>query len=164
MEVKVDNPDERKARPDDFKLLQFFFMKAVKSGKGFYGEHYAKTLPRFDLVDVDLTILELKRRIFTQIKHIFKADSPLLSEGSDAELNRCIVLHVFDNLPYYNEGKYYTKKKATCEFCRSLHGQADTCDIQVHLNVTSVCLPVKRSAELACRLLLSVVFPFVIVG
>ena len=106
-------------------------MKPVKSGKGFYGEHYAKTLPRFNLVDVDLTILELKRRIFNQIKHIFKAESPLFAEANDAELNRSIVLHIFDNLPYINEGKYYTKKKATCEFCRSLHGQADTCDIQV---------------------------------
>jgi hypothetical protein len=55
----------------------------------------------------------------------------LFAEGNDAELNRCIVLHIFDNLPYINEGKYYTKKKATCEFCRSLQGQADTCDIQV---------------------------------
>ena len=66
-EVKVDNPDEKRARPDDFKLLQFFFMKLVKKGKGFYGEHYAKTLPRFNLVDLDLTILELKRLIFIQI-------------------------------------------------------------------------------------------------
>jgi hypothetical protein len=50
-------------------------MKPVTSGKGFYGEHYAKTLPRFNLVNVDLTILELKRRIFAQIKHIYKAES-----------------------------------------------------------------------------------------
>jgi hypothetical protein len=76
-EVKVENPQLRKERPDDFKLVQFFFMKPVKQGKSFYGDHYSKTLPRFDIIDINLTVLELKKKIFSQIKHIFKPDSPL---------------------------------------------------------------------------------------
>lgn len=97
-------------------------MKPVKQGKSFYGDHYTKTLPRFEMVDINLTVLELKKKIFSRIKHIFKPDSPLHKEDNDAELNRCLVLHIYDNLPFYNEGKYYNKKKATCEFCRQSHG------------------------------------------
>ena len=107
-------------------------MKPVKtSGKSFYGDQYMKTLPRFEMFDVNMTMIEVKKQIYQQIKHIFKAESAINEEENEAELNRCIVLHIYDNLPFYNEGKYYTKKKGQCEFCRASHGQADTCDILV---------------------------------
>jgi len=107
-----NNPALRKERPDDFKLIQFYFMKAVKTnGKSFYGDQYMKTLPRFEMFDINMTIIEVKRQIYQQIKHIFKPDSAINGEENEAELNRCLVLHVYDNLPFYNEGKYYTKKK-----------------------------------------------------
>jgi len=45
-------------------------------------------------------------------------------------LNKGIILHIVDNLPYYIEGKY-TKRKALCEFCKERHNSADTCDLQI---------------------------------
>ena len=62
-----------------------------------------------------MTILEIKKLIFEKVKFIFKND-----KQSDEEINKNLLLHVVDNLPYYIEGKY-TKKKAVCEFCREKH-------------------------------------------
>jgi hypothetical protein len=39
-------------------------MKAVKQGKGFYGEKYSKTLPRLEFFDVNMTIMEVKKQFF----------------------------------------------------------------------------------------------------
>ena len=41
-------------------------MKQVKQGKSsIYGDHYTKTLPRFNMFDVELTILDIKKKIFS---------------------------------------------------------------------------------------------------
>lgn len=73
-----------------------------------------------------MTIIELKKMIYEKIKHIYK--DPLKDEG---DINRCILLHIFDNLPMERVGKY-TNRKATCEFCNEKHGSADTCDIKIN--------------------------------
>lgn len=53
-------------------------MKPLKQGKsGMYGEKYSKTVPRLEMVDVNLTILEVKKLIFSKIKHIYKDGHPI---------------------------------------------------------------------------------------
>ena len=76
-ELKVEDPQQLKDRKEDFKLIQFLFMKQVKQGKGFYGEKYSKTLPRMEFLDVNKTILEVKKQIFSKIKHVFKESHPI---------------------------------------------------------------------------------------
>jgi len=39
-------------------------MKQVKSGKNILGEHYSRTLPRLEFVNLDMTILDIKKMIF----------------------------------------------------------------------------------------------------
>ncbi len=85
-------------------------------GKTFYGEHYSKTIPRLEYLRKDMTIFELKRLIYANIKPIFKEDLE-----NENEINRYIAIHVFDNLPTIKEGKY-NKRKADCEFCKEKHG------------------------------------------
>ncbi len=104
-------------------------MKQVKQGKNsFSGEHYGKSLPRLEYIDVNWTMLDIKKLILKKVRYLFKDDNPVFK--SDEELNRSIILHVADNLPYYIEGKY-TKRKANCEFCRDRHIQTDTCDARI---------------------------------
>ncbi len=87
-------------------------MKPVKSGKNMYGERFGKTLPRVELLDVNLTIIEMKKLIFSKVKHMYKEGSPILEEDADAEINRSLIFHVFDNLPMVSEGKYQTRRRA----------------------------------------------------
>ena len=88
---------EIKQRPQDFKLIEFLFMKQVKLGNSktnFTGDIYGKTIPRFELLDVNLTVIEVKRLLFAKLKHIYKADSPLAqseAENLDEEINKSIA-------------------------------------------------------------------------
>jgi hypothetical protein len=100
----------------------------VKSGKNITGEHYSKTLSRLEFININMTVLDVKKLILSKVKSIFKEDSAVLK--SDEELNKNILLQIYDNLPYFYESKY-SKKKATCEFCRDRHNQAYTCDIKI---------------------------------
>jgi len=59
--------------------------------------------------------------IYDKIKTIYK--DPL---QDDSDINRCILLHIYDNLPMERVSKH-TSKRATCEFCSERHGQAETC-------------------------------------
>ena len=90
------------------------------------GEHYSKTLPRLEMLNVNMTILEIKQLILNKVKNIYKDDNSIFK--SDTDLNKNILLHIVDNLPYYIEGKY-TKRKALCEFCKDRHNSSDTCDL-----------------------------------
>ena len=76
-ELRVENPEDLKERKEDFKMIQFIYMKAVKQGKGFYGEKYSKTIPRLEFIDVNKTVMEVKRQIFSKIKHAFKEAHPI---------------------------------------------------------------------------------------
>lgn len=93
-------------------MIEFLFMKHCKHGNSktvFSGEVYGKTIPRLEMVDINMTILELKKHFYnTQLKHIYKQDHPI--HDSEAELNKCIVFQVYDNLPYYTESKYSRRK------------------------------------------------------
>lgn len=84
-----------------------------------------------ELLDVNKSILDIKQLIFNKVKHIFKEGSSILEDDAEAEINRCLVFHVYDNLPMISEGKYGTRRRAQCEFCRVSHGMADTCDMKV---------------------------------
>ena len=72
-------------------------MKQVKNGKVITGEHYSKTLPILEVLDVNMTILDIKKLILCKVKSIFKDDSPI--HNSDDELNKNILLQIYDNLP-----------------------------------------------------------------
>jgi hypothetical protein len=53
-------------------------MKPYKQGKhSFYGEKYSKTIPRIEMIDINLSILEIKKLIFSKVKHAFKDDHPI---------------------------------------------------------------------------------------
>ena len=120
-----------KERPDHFKLIEFIYMKPVKVGNSkvnIYGETFGKTIPQLEMLDINMTMLEIKKMMYEKVRRIFKDDHPV--HGSEAELNKCIVLHVYNNIPYIPNGKY-AKRKATCEFCKNSHGVADTCDLKI---------------------------------
>lgn len=72
-----------------------------------------------------MNMLDLKRYIYSKIQCIYK--SPL---KDDNDINRCILLHIVDNLPKERGGR----RKAQCEFCgeKGGHGSADTCDIKIN--------------------------------
>ncbi len=70
------------------------FMKQVKIGKSISGTHFSKTLPRLEYLPLDMNMLEMKRLIYQKIKKIYK--DPL---KDDTDINRCILLHIYDNLP-----------------------------------------------------------------
>lgn len=101
----------------------------VRIGKGIAGEHYGKSLPRLEFLPLDMTIIQLKKFIYTKIRNVYKEDHPIHKLDPE-ELNRCILLHVVDNLPIVSEK--FSKRKAMCEFCKGSHGQADTCDLKIN--------------------------------
>jgi hypothetical protein len=41
------------------------------------GEHYSKTLPRLEMLNVNMTILEVKQLILSKIRNIYKDDNPI---------------------------------------------------------------------------------------
>ena len=110
----------------NFRLTELCFMKMVKYGKSVSGVHSGKALPRLEYLSLDMTIFELKQMIYSRVKHIYKEALP-----DDKEINRCIMIHVVDNLPYMMASKY-SRKKAPCEYCLDTHGSSDTCDAKIH--------------------------------
>ena len=97
-----------------------------------WGSVYGKTIPRMEMLDVNMTIMEIKKHLFSKIKYAFKSDHLIHQDGPEGEkeINRCLILHIYDNLPFFTESKY-SRRKAQCEFCKSNHTQADTCDIKI---------------------------------
>lgn len=75
-----------------------------------------------------MTIIDIKKYVIDKVKYIFKKQGERFE--SDEELNKCILIHVVDNLPYERHGMY-SQRKAQCEFCEQPHGQADTCDLRI---------------------------------
>ena len=91
------------------KLVELLFLKSTKTSKHILGDFFPyRILPRLELFDLDMTILQMKKRILERIRYIYKDDSPVLE--SDEQLNSCILLQIVDNLPYYQEGKYSRRK------------------------------------------------------
>eukprot|EP00347_Sterkiella_histriomuscorum_P020920 403335950 len=121
---ELETPQEDQLQ--NYRLTELCFMKQVKYGKTISGQHFSKSLPRLEYLPLDMTMMQLKRKIHEQVKSIFK--NPLTD---DSDINRSIMLHIVDNLPYVMAGKY-NRKKATCEFCNDQHGQHDTCDIKIN--------------------------------
>ena len=52
-----------------------------------------------------MTMLEVKQLIYSKIKQIFK--DPL---KDNEDINRFILLHIYDNLPMERVGKYSNKR------------------------------------------------------
>lgn len=126
---------QNRDRPDDFKVVEFNFMKQTKnqnSGKNatgaFTGSALKNTIPRVDILDVNLTIMDVKRKLYNQMKAIWPKDHKI--HESEEVLNEALILHVYDNLPYYIDKRRY-KTKATCEFCKTSHGLNNTCDLKI---------------------------------
>jgi hypothetical protein len=89
-------------------------------------------IPKMEMMDVNMTMLEVKQFLFSKIKYIFPEGHPIHKEETqEAELARCISLHIYDNLPMVKDPKYYYKTKAQCEFCRQTHGLSPSCDVNV---------------------------------
>ena len=76
-----------------------------------------------------MTILDIKKMIFQKVKYIYKEDSVVFR--SDDDLNKNLIIQLFDNLPYIQESKY-SKRRATCEFCKDKHGGNYTCEIKIN--------------------------------
>ena len=93
-------------------------MKQVKYGKRISGEHFSKSLPRLEYLHEDMTIMQLKKMIYEKVKYIYKEGTGAKDEE---DINRFIILHVVDNLPMIQSGKY-SRRRATCEFCEDNHG------------------------------------------
>lgn len=49
---------------EDYKLVEMIFMKQVKYGKIISGEHYSKTLPSFEFLNLGMTILDIKKLVY----------------------------------------------------------------------------------------------------
>lgn len=103
----------------DFVLIQLQLMKLTKYGKSISGETLARVVPRLEYLNLDMTVLDIKKMIFEKVSHIYKKGSKQFED--DSLLNQNILLHIVDNLPFERYGKY-SSKKAVCEFCNSPHG------------------------------------------
>jgi hypothetical protein len=98
----------------DMKLVELNFMKPVKYGKYPSGESLRRVFPRLEYLSNSMTILDIKKFIVEKVKYLFKKQGERFE--SEEELNKCILIHVVDNLPYERTGSY-SSRKAKCEFC-----------------------------------------------
>lgn len=121
-------PTDFEENRNEYKLIEFMFMKQSKSGKGFCGGMISRVLPRVEFLKASMTILEIKQFILKKVSYIFKKGEQRFQ--SDDELNELVHLHIVNNLPIVKAGNY--KKKANCEFCDQKYSHADTCDIVIN--------------------------------
>lgn len=78
-ELRV-NEDDYRARKEDFKAVELVFLKQGKADKktgAFSGESLPRTIPRMEMFDSNLTILEVKTFIFNKVQALFKEDHPI---------------------------------------------------------------------------------------
>jgi hypothetical protein len=133
-ELRVDE-QAFKQRPQDFKAVEFLLMKQTKNQSGsqakklpFYGTSLKGTIPRMEMLDCNMTLLEVKQLLYTKLRPVWPEGHKI--HGEAETLNESLILHIYDNLPYYRDKKNY-RFKATCEFCQTPHGLANTCDIRI---------------------------------
>jgi hypothetical protein len=125
-ELRVDE-NEFRSRPEDFKAIEFIFMKPGKplsngSKNLVPADAVPRTIPRLEMLDVNMTLIEVKRYLFEKVKHIFPQEHAInRSEDVEAQnnvINKSIQLVVFDNLPMVKDAKLNYRVRATCEFCK----------------------------------------------
>lgn len=78
------------------KTLQFLFMKQEKVNKSISGVCMRRILPRFETLNIEMSIMELKRYIYQSVKYLYKSNQDMTE---DEEINDKIIIHVYDNLP-----------------------------------------------------------------
>lgn len=87
------------------------FYKVITKNKKSYYEDIPKMLARLMYFEPDMTILQVKRKIYEKIRGVFK--KPI---EDDEELNTAIVVHLENNLPLMNITSKYYKERPPCEF------------------------------------------------
>ena len=55
-----------------------------------------RILPRFETLNIEMSIMELKRYIYQSVKYLYKSNQDMTE---DEEINDKIIIHVYDNLP-----------------------------------------------------------------
>lgn len=92
----------------DYKLVEVNFMKMVRYGKYPSGESLRKVFPRLEYLKQSMTILDIKKYFVSKVKYIFKNQENRFE--SDEDLNKNILIHIVDNLPYERTGSYSSRK------------------------------------------------------
>lgn len=84
-ELRVDEL-QRRERPEDFKAIELVFMKQTKNSSGakipgnISADAIGLVLPRMEMLEVNMTILEVKRYIYNKVKHIYPQEHPIHKE------------------------------------------------------------------------------------
>ena len=90
-------------------------------------------IPRYLDFSMNDTPLDMKKKIFKQIKNIFsgkKVPSPTDEDQFDLWINKNIVLMIKDNTPFLPSKSGNSQRKAECEFCGRRHNyRDDVCEI-----------------------------------
>lgn len=109
-------------------MIEFNFSKVAVNKKSKYTQSLINSvLPRFEVCDLSMTMLDIKKAIFNRTKLAFK--KPAEGEFTDEWINKAIILHIKDNAPEIEVSKMITRKVA-CEFCGVKHNiRNDICDI-----------------------------------
>ena len=87
---------------EETKVVEFNFLKHQKRGKNSYTtEMLEKSGPRLFALTNDMTIMDVKRLILDKMRGIFT-----VAPENDEELNSIVQVHVKENLPMIQQGKY----------------------------------------------------------
>ena len=115
---------------DDEKLTELNFSKGTPGRKGFTNSLISGAIPRYDVLKLSDSIMDIKRKIYNRCAPMF-ADS----EVDEEWLHSNIILMIKDNTP---SGR---SRKMECEFCGRQHSaRDDICDIRTddHENANTI--------------------------
>ena len=87
-----------------------------------------RACPRFFALTSETTLMDVKRMILEKLRGIFN-EAP----ETDEQLNNMVEVHVRDNLPMIQRGKYsWDKTRANCEFCGQKHTyKEEHCELKI---------------------------------
>ena len=98
---------------EETQLIEFNFIKHIKRGKNNYTTDFMdKSAPRLFALTKETTIMDVKRMVLSKLRGIFEK-----FPETDEKLNEIVQVHVRDNLPFIQQGKYGMRTRAVCEFC-----------------------------------------------
>ena len=115
-EFKDVNPEQQ---DQNYKTFEVLFMKQEKHGKLISGTTMRRIYPRFEKLNIDMNILELKKLIYSKVRFLYKEAQQNIED--EEWINQNILIHVYDNLPMEKTSKY-SQKRAVCDFCFERHG------------------------------------------
>lgn len=106
---------------EETKVIEFNFIKHMKRGKNNYTTDFVdKSAPRLFALSNDTTIMDVKRMVLTKLRGIFETDPE-----TDEKLNEIVQVHVRDNLPYVQQGKYGMRMRPVCDIYGIKHSYKD---------------------------------------